>query len=338
MIKNFTLSRLSMLWILLLLSSPLLAQTGTVRGKIADDAGAGLPGVNVIIKGTSNGTTSDADGNYTLNVPSAAEGGTLVFSFIGFSTQEQPINGRTTIDVTMTPDVQALSEVVVTGYGTQEKRDVTAAISSIKGEAIARIPTPNAMDALKGQIAGVDVLQNGGRPGQAPTIRIRGRRSLTASNDPLFVIDGIPMTAGTASIADFNPADFASVEVLKDAASQAIYGSRGSNGVVLITTKRATPGTTKVNFSTSYGVTTPFKTIPMMNGQEFADLKREANRVNAAGQSGRTAWGDVGSTIPADAAVFNDAVELNSVQNGLSTDWQDLIYQNGAQLNQQLSI
>jgi hypothetical protein len=197
MIKNFTLSRLSMLWIILLLSSPLLAQTDIVRGKISDDSGSGLPGVNIIIKGTSSGTTSDADGNYSLSIPASAAEGTLVFSFIGFTTQEQPINGRSSIDVTMAPDVQSLTEVVVTGYGTQEKRDVTAAISSIKGEAIARIPTPNAMDALKGQIAGVDVLQNGGRPGQAPTIRIRGRRSLTASNDPLFVIDGIPMTAGT---------------------------------------------------------------------------------------------------------------------------------------------
>jgi len=338
MIKNFTLSRLSMLWILLFFSAPLLAQTNVIRGKIADESGSGLPGVNIIIKGTSSGTTSDAEGNYSLNVPENASEGTLVFSFIGFSTQEQPINGRTTIDVAMQPDVQALSEVVVTGYGTQEKRDVTSAISSIKGEAITKIPTSNAMDALKGQIAGVDVLQNGGRPGQAPTITIRGRRSLTASNDPLFVVDGIPMTAGTATIADFNPADFASVEVLKDAASQAIYGSRGSNGVILVTTKRATPGTTKVNFSTSYGVTEPFKLIPMMNGEEFAAMKREANRLNAAGASGRTAWGDVGSTIPADAAVFNDAVELNSVNNGLSTDWQDLIYQNGAQSNTQFSI
>jgi TonB-linked SusC/RagA family outer membrane protein len=338
MIKNFTLSRLSMLWILLFFCSPLLAQNNVIRGKIADESGSGLPGVNIIIKGTSTGTTSDAEGGYVLNVPANAGEGTLVFSFIGFSTQEQPINGRTSIDVTMQPDVQALSEVVVTGYGTQEKRDVTSSISSIKGDAIAKIPTPNAMDALKGQIAGVDVLQNGGRPGQAPTITIRGRRSLTASNDPLFVVDGIPMTAGTATIADFNPADFASVEVLKDAASQAIYGSRGSNGVILVTTKRATPGTTKVNFSTSYGVTTPFKLIPMMNGEEFANMKREANRLSATGASGRTAWGDVGSTIPADAVVFNDAVELNSVTNGLSTDWQDLIYQNGAQSNTQFSI
>jgi TonB-linked SusC/RagA family outer membrane protein len=315
-----------------------MMQAEAIRGRIVDETGAGLPGVNVIIRGTSSGTTSDADGRYVLNVPPDQSGGSLVFSFIGYSTQEQPINGRSTIDVTLAADVTALSEVVVVGYGTQEKRDVTSSISKISGEAITVIPTGNTMDALKGQIAGVDVLQQGGRPGQPATITIRGRRSLTASNDPLFVVDGIPMTSGTNSISDFNPADIASVEVLKDAASQAIYGSRGSNGVILITTKRGTPGKTTVNFTTSYGVSEPWRTIPMMNGQQFADLKREANRLNAAGASGRTAWGDVGSTIPDDAAVFNDAVELNSVQNGLSTDWQDLIYQNGSQWNTQLSI
>jgi len=347
MIKYFTLTGLSILWILLI-SPPLLAahtstaplfwQSDAIRGTVVDESGAALPGVNVIIKGTSSGTTSDAEGKYVLSLPNNFSEGTLLFSFIGFSTQEQPISGRSTIDVTLVADVTALSEIVVVGYGTQEKRDVTSSISQISGEAIARIPTPNATDALKGQIAGVDVLQNGGRPGESPTIVIRGRRSLTASNDPLFVVDGIPMTAGTATIADFNPADFASVEVLKDAASQAVYGSRASNGVILVTTKRATPGKTSVNFSTSYGVSEAFKLIPMMNGEQFANLKREANRLDATGKSGRSAWGDVGSTIPADATVFNDAVELNSVTNGLSTDWQDLIYQQGSQLNQQFSI
>jgi TonB-linked SusC/RagA family outer membrane protein len=298
-----------------------------------------MPGVNVVVKGTSVGTTTDVNGAYSIAPPANAASGTLVFTFIGYKPQEQPISGRTVIDVVLASDVAQLSEVMVVGYGTQEKRDVTSAISKIDGEAISKIPTGNPMDAMKGQIAGVDILQQGGRPGQGSTITIRGRRSLTASNDPLFVIDGIPMTAGTQSINDFNPADIASVEVLKDAASQAVYGSRGSNGVILITTKRGEPGgRTTVNFSTTYGVAKPFKTIPMMNGQEFADLKREANRLAANGQSGRSAWGDTGSTIPEDAAVFNDAVELNSVQNNLSTDWQDLVFQDGSQLNQQLSI
>jgi TonB-linked SusC/RagA family outer membrane protein len=313
-------------------------QQNVIQGKVLDDTGVGMPGVNVLIKGTSNGTTTDVEGAYKLNISGDQAAGTLVFSFIGYTTQEQPINNRSSINVTMVADVSELSEVVVVGYGTQEKRDVTSSISSINGDAITKIPTGNAMDAMKGQIAGVDILQNGGRPGESPSIVIRGRRSLAASNDPLFVVDGIPMTAGISSVSDFNPNDIESVEVLKDAASQAVYGSRGSNGVILITTKRGEPGVTKVNFSTSYGVNEPFKLIPMMNGEQFANMKREANRLDAASKTGRTAWGDVGSIIPADAVVFNDAVELNSVQNGLSTNWQDLIYQNGSQLNQQLSI
>ncbi|HTE31970.1 MAG TPA: TonB-dependent receptor [Chryseolinea sp.] len=314
-------------------------QTSTViTGKVTDDTGTGMPGVNVIVKGTSNGTTTDAEGSYTLKLTPEQSAGTLVFSFIGYSPQEQPVNNRSSISISMVPDLQQLSEIVVVGYGTQEKRDVTSSISSVTGEALSKIPTSNAMDAMKGQIAGVDILQNGGRPGESPSIVIRGRRSLAASNDPLFVVDGIPMTSGITSINDFNPADIASVEVLKDAASQAIYGSRGSNGVILVTTKRGEPGKVSVNFSTTYGVEQPFKLIPMMNGEQFAAMKREANRLAANGQSGRAAWGDAGSTIPADAAVFNDAVELNSVQNGLSTDWQDQIYQNGSQLNQNISL
>ncbi|MDQ2657535.1 MAG: SusC/RagA family TonB-linked outer membrane protein, partial [Bacteroidota bacterium] len=314
------------------------ALQAAVSGKVTDESGVGMPGVNILVQGTSNGTTTDAEGTYRLSLPADQSAGVLVFSFIGYANQEIPVSNQSVINVTMIADVKSLNEVVVVGYGTQEKRDVTAAISQISGEAITKIPTGNAMEAMKGQIAGVDILQTGGRPGQAPRITIRGRRSLTASNDPLFVVDGIPMTAGTESISDFNPADIASVEVLKDAASQAVYGSRGSNGVILITTKRGEPGKTTINYTGTYGITEPYKLIPMMNGQQYADLKREANRLDASGKSGRAAWGDVGSTIPADAAVFNDAVELNSVVNGLSTDWQDLIYQNGSQLNQQISV
>ncbi len=309
----------------------------TVSGKVTSVEDAeGLPGVNVIVKGTTTGTVTDIEGNYTLRVPSRES--VLVFSAIGFSTMEVTVGSQSQISVGMEVDVKSLNEVVVVGYGTQDKRDVTASISSIDAEAISRIPTGNAMDAMKGQIAGVDVLQNGGRPGQNSTITIRGRRSLTASNDPLFVVDGIPMTAGTSSIQDFNPADIASMEVLKDAAATAIYGSRGSNGVIIITTKRGKPGKTTVNYTSSYASTKPFRMIPMMNGEQFADLKREASRVDASNRSGRSAWGDVGSSIPDDANVFVDPVELNSAQNGISTDWQDLIYQNGSQLNQQISI
>jgi TonB-linked SusC/RagA family outer membrane protein len=312
-------------------------QQRMVKGRVtSSEDQSGSPGVNIVIKGTTSGTVSDSEGNFSIDLPSSES--VLVFSAIGYKTIEVTPGTQAFISVSMDPDATSLSEVIVVGYGTQEKRDVTSSISTLSGAAISKIPTANAMDAMKGQIAGVDILQNGGRPGEAPRITIRGRRSLTASNDPLFVIDGIPMTAGINTISDFNASDIESMEVLKDAASQAIYGSRGSNGVILVTTKRGVPGVTKVDFTSTYGVTEAFRTIPMMNGQEFADLKREANRLAANGQSGRAAWGAPGSTIPDDAVVFIDPVELNSVQNGLSTDWQDLIYKKGSQVNNQLSI
>lgn len=329
-----------------------------VKGRIVDNTGAGMPGVNVLLKGSSTGTTTDADGRYTLGIPSsAASDAVLVFSFIGYASQEQAVGSRSNIDVTLDPDITQLTEVVVVGYGTQEKRDVTAAISSIGKDAIQRISTVNPVDAMKGQIAGVDVLQASGRPGQASSITIRGRRSINAGNDPLIVVDGVPMTAGTSptyrydagqgksvqdtdvpatvGLQDFNPGDIESIEVLKDAAATAIYGSRGANGVVLITTKRGKTGKTTIQYNGTYGVTTPFSTFPMMNGEQFAALKREANRVGEDGKTGRTAWN---GTIPADNVIFVDPVELNSVQNGLSTDWQDLVFRTGSQTNHQVSI
>jgi len=169
-----------------------------IRGRIVDNSGSGMPGVNVLLKGSSTGTTTDADGRYALSLPaSEVSNAVLVYSFIGYSSQEQVVGSRSTIDVTLETDITQLSEVVVVGYGTQEKRDVTAAIGSIKGDAIQRISTPNPLDAMKGQIAGVDVLQASGRPGQASSIQIRGRRSINAGNDPLIVVDGVPMTSGT---------------------------------------------------------------------------------------------------------------------------------------------
>jgi TonB-linked SusC/RagA family outer membrane protein len=325
------------------------AQEQTVTGKVTSgEDQQGLPGANVLIKGSATGTVTDAGGMYSIQVPSGEA--TLVFSSIGYSTTEVLVGGRTTIDVVMTLDVTQLSEVVVVGYGTQEKRDVTAAISSIGSEQIDKIPSTNTMDGMKGQVAGVDILQNGGRPGEYPSITVRGRRSINASNDPLFVVDGVPMTgghgdrlettdndpdSGAGTIYDFNPQDIESIEVLKDAAATAIYGSRGANGVILITTKRGKSGKTTVNYSGYYGVSQPFRTIPMMSGPQFAALKREANRISPLGASGRTAWE---GTIPPDDQVFPDPVELNSAGNGTSTDWQDLIYHNGSQMNHQISV
>ena len=361
----------TMLGFLLLLfwcSNPSLANSSNefqndvvVRGRIIDNTGAGMPGVNVLVKGSSFGTTTDADGQYTLSIPSSSSSNaTLVYSFIGYQPQEVIVGSRSTIDITLEADITELSEVIVVGYGTQEKREVTAAISSISKDAMQKISATNPLDAMKGQIAGVDVLQASGRPGQASSITIRGRRSINAGNDPLIVVDGVPMSAGTSptyrydvaqgksipdtdvpatvGLQDFNPNDIESIEVLKDAAATAIYGSRGANGVLLITTKRGKAGKTTVQYTGTVGVTEAFRTFPMMNGEQFTALKREAWRSTnglPAG-TGRAGWN--GALLTDEVIFGNPSVELNSVQNGLSTDWQDLVFRQGSQINQQISV
>lgn len=305
----------------------------SISGKVTDETGSGLPGVNIVVKNTTIGSVTDVDGNYRMSVPDDAT--VIVFSSVGYTSEEIEINNRSVIDIQMTPDIQSLSEVVVVGYGTQEKRDVTASIASIDQEQIKQIPTANPVESMKGQVAGVDVLQAGGRPGEYPTITIRGRRSLTASNDPLFVVDGVPMTSGTGTIYDFNPQDIESMEILKDAAATAIYGSRGANGVILVTTKRGKAGKTVVNYDGYYGKSSAIRLVDMMNAQEFADLKRESARIDASGNTGRTAWN---GTLQPDAEVFADPAEFESIETGRSTDYLDMVLNDGWQTNHQLSV
>lgn len=297
----------------------------TVKGvvKSATD-GQPLPGVNVVEKGTTNGSVTDLDGNYSITVqgPNA----TLQFSFIGFLNEEIEVGGQSQVNVSLVEDIKELDEVVVIGYGTQKKRDITAAISSISEEAIERIPVASSVEAMKGQVAGVDVVQQGGRPGQYSSVTIRGRRSITASNDPLYVIDGIPMTAGSGTVFDFNSQDIESMEVLKDAAATAIYGSRGANGVILITTKRGNAGKTVVNYNGYYGISSVLNYPDMMNGEEFANMKRESQRDGWDG------------AIPPDDEIFEDPVELESIALGRTTDYPALVLGNGYQTNHQLSV
>ena len=214
------------------LSDPI---SGTVTDAVSEEP---IPGVNILVKGTTTGTITDVNGNWNLDVD---PGTILVFSSVGYVTREVEVGSSSVININMEEDITALSEVVVVGYGTQEKRDVTAAIASVDAEQIKTIPVGSAIEAMQGQVPGVDISSAGGSPGQNPQVRIRGRRSISASNDPLYVIDGIPQTANANTlsnpIADINPQDIESIEVLKDAAATAIYGSRGANGVILITTK-----------------------------------------------------------------------------------------------------
>jgi TonB-dependent starch-binding outer membrane protein SusC len=215
----------------LVLSITAQAQEMTVSGTVSSPEEGTLPGVNVLVKGTTTGTVTDIEGNYSISVPSGQ--GSLVFSSIGYTTEEVPVNGRSTINLEMLPDIQSLSEVVVVGYGTQKRADVTGAVSSIDAEDINNIVTGNPTQALQGRSAGVRVEVNGGSPGAGANVIIRGTGTLSSVN-PLYVIDGV----FSESMDFLNPADIESIEVLKDASAAAIYGARAGQGVVIITTKR----------------------------------------------------------------------------------------------------
>ena len=278
---------------LVFLAGVVFAQERSVSGRVTTDDGSGLPGVNIVVKGTSAGTISDADGNYRLTLPEGAT--TLQFSFIGYLNQEVAIDARSIIDVRMETDVTELSEVVVVGYGTQIKQDLTGNIAQIKGDEVKNIPVPNFTQALQGRAAGVFVESESGRVGEGIKVRIRGAGSLTASNEPLYVVDGIPINASGlssaqngstvsngSSLASLNFSDIESFEILKDASAAAIYGSRASNGVVLITTKRGKSGKTAFNANFQYGFNSPTNdNRGFLNASEYIEYYREAARNGA---------------------------------------------------------
>ena len=259
------------------------AAQGVISGRVTDDTGAPLPGVNIIIKGTTNGTTTDAEGKFRLTIED--DNSILIFSFIGFQIQEINIAGRTEIDVTLRPDIKSLEEIVVVGYGTQKKSDLTGSVGTVKAEEIQERQSPSVAQALAGRVAGVSVSVNSGRPGGQSNVRIRGFSSISTSNNPLYVVDGVIMPVGTQTdgsyslnnaIDNINPSDIASIEVLKDASSTAIYGARGANGVIIITTKRGSTSGGKVTYDMQLSVPTigPQR-VEMLNAQEFLDIEQK---------------------------------------------------------------
>ena len=255
----------------LFLSFSLQAQEMTVNGKVSSPEEGPLPGVNVLVKGTTTGTVTDIEGNYSISVPS--EQSTLVFSSIGYTTEEVAVNGRSTINLELLPDIQSLSEVVVVGYGTQKRADVTGAVSSIEAEDINNIVTGNPTQALQGRSAGVRVEVNGGSPGAGANVIIRGTGTLS-SVDPLYVIDGV----FSESMDFLNPADIESIEVLKDASAAAIYGARAGQGVVIITTKRGSQNQdVQIELNASYGWQNVYRQIDYTNAREYADFRNIAN-------------------------------------------------------------
>ncbi|MDG3581952.1 MULTISPECIES: SusC/RagA family TonB-linked outer membrane protein [Galbibacter] len=249
-----------------------------ITGTIIDaETGTPIPGANVVEKGTTNGTTTDFDGNYSITVSADA---TLVYSYIGYQNQEIPVNGQTTIDVTLSADVTALDEIVVVGYGTQRKKDLTGAISVVDTEELTQQPSADVTNQLQGRVSGVTIT-GGGQPGEAPQVKIRGANTF-GNNTPLYVVDGIP----TDGIGDLNPNDVETMQVLKDAASASIYGSRAANGVIIITTKKG-KGKMKVSYDSYYGVQMVQSGNPwnILNSQEMADLNWIAQRNTNPGES-----------------------------------------------------
>lgn len=243
-----------------------------IWGIIRDDD-MPLVGVNIVIKGTGYGTTTDQDGRFTLNVPHA--NAILVISYMGYKTREIRISDQEYIDCILESEELGLAEIIVVGYGIIKKENITGAIASVKGEKLHGTTSSSAIDALQGRAAGVTVLLESARPGEEANIRIRGNRSLNALNTPLYVIDGIPVSGG---LSELSILDIESVEILKDASATAIYGSRGSNGVILISTRKGEAGKTQVNFNSYFGLQKAMRTVSMMNGAEWVELVREANR------------------------------------------------------------
>ncbi|WP_435357005.1 SusC/RagA family TonB-linked outer membrane protein [Emticicia sp. SJ17W-69] len=313
------------------------AQGRAISGKVSDTGGNPLPGVSVTVKGTAQGAITDATGKFSTQ---AANNATLVFSYIGYKAQEVKVSGQSTINVSMEEDAAALSEVIVVGYGSQKKSQTTGAISQVSAKQIQEMPITSLGQAMQGRVAGVDVSQSGSKPGSVPKILIRGRRSFNAGNDPLYVVDGIPLSAGYE---DLNPSDIQSMEVLKDATATAIYGARGANGVVLVTTKRgAVKGKTVVTFDTYGGVSKPLDKIQLFSGEEFAEYVREAYRAtnnykDANGVAVPT--GVANAAADAKVAVLGgDPAVAAGLAAGRNNNYQDLILHNGVMQNHSLGV
>ena len=323
--------------LILLFCLPALAQDATVNGRVtSSDDGSALPGVSVQVKGTTRGTTTDAEGNYRVSAPANSR---LVFSFIGFTSQEVPVGNRSTVNLILQADATSLGEVVVTGYGgTVNRREFTGASSKVSGAVIENLPVGSFDKALAGRAAGVQITSANGVPGGAIQVRIRGIGSISAGSDSLYVVDGIQLNStnnasftSSNPLAFLNPNDIESIEILKDAAAASIYGSQAANGVVLVTTKRGRSGRTQISFNYYTGVDEPIKRLDVLNTQEWIALRTQA-RING-GQSAEAARTSILGTIR-QPATTTDA-EIAALP---TYDWQKEAYQNGRTNNYELSM
>ena len=321
------------LYMILLVSVNAMASTWQavqqIKGKVVDKTGESIIGANVVVKGTTTGVISDINGNFSID---AEKGSTLVISYIGYRSTEVKVTSNF-LNITLEDDTEVLDEVVVVGYGSQKKSDITGAMVNVKSDALQQHPVGNIGAALQGLAAGVDVQMVGGNthPGATPQIRIRGERSIRGDNDALIVVDGIPFSG---NLNEINNDDVESISVLKDASATAIYGSRGANGVILITAKRGEKGKMQVSYNGYYGITTAIKQFDVMNSEEYIQLKKWATY--NGNPEAYTGIDDPNLMRVGD--VFRDQEEMEGYLAGNDTDWQDLIFRNGMTTNHQVSL
>jgi TonB-linked SusC/RagA family outer membrane protein len=305
----------------------------TITGVVTDEQGRPLPGVTVSLKGTTLGVATDLNGKYAIRLPD--DKGVLVFHFLGFASQEIPVKGKTEISLVMKEQASALNEVIVVGYGTRKKSDITGSVSSVSEKQIREIPAGNIGTALQGSAPGLSVLKGSGNshPGAVPVIRIRGERSLGASNDPLIVLDGVPFGG---SLNDISPDDIVSAQILKDASATAIYGSRGSNGVILINTRRGKSGVPVIRYNAYAGFNKVLGQYDVMDADQFLTFKKWA-KINGSTAGTYTGLDDP-KLLTGSTSIFTDPSEYALYQSGLNTNWQKLLYQTPLTTNHQVDV
>ncbi|MEA5260130.1 TonB-dependent receptor [Arcicella aquatica] len=312
-----------MMYIIFFCISSITLSAQTLKGRITTDAGKEIPGASILIKGTNIGTVANSNGEYIFN--NLPKNATIVITSVGYIKQEISVGTKTVIDVTLLTDNRELGEVIVVGYGTQKKRDITGSVVSVSEATLKEVPAPNLLNSLKGRAAGVSIVSNGSTPGSQASIRIRGNRSLTTGNGdgldgPLVVVDGIPY----GGLNDINPDDISNIEILKDASATAIYGSRGAGGVILVTTKRGKIGKPVLTYDGYHGITNMMGKYNVMNGEQYAKFKDLSAAYNTQG-AGTTAY------------PLTDEEKAN-LAAGVSTDWQDLLYKQGFNTSHQLGL
>ena len=307
----------------------------TVTGTVKDATGEPMIGVSVVVDGTSIGGVTDLDGNFTIQkVPNS---GVLKFSYVGYKEQKVSVAGKNSVNIVLQEDAMGLDEVVVVGYGTMKKKDLTGAVASVKTDDIAQVAAPDALQAMQAKVPGVDLISGDGQAGSAVSITLRGNRSITASNSPLIIVDGVEYSGSL----DIPASDIESMDILKDASSTAIYGTKGANGVIIITTKRGQAGKTRINFSAYLAMKSPTSAVKSMYGQ--TEVRRWVDRANYQADLASGNWGtsnvSLDDVFGATTIAGNDNYRVvDLINNGDFTDWYDTILQNSTSQNYEASV